>query len=115
MTTGSLAKADLTTRRLITIQIYISPILGGVFAYALFLIFMAGILQGTFFPKFQSANEPYETYANFIASIRPETNADVAKAIIWAFIAGFSERLVPNFIDKIAKEADASSRSKDQS
>lgn len=115
MATGSLAKADLTTRRLITIQIYISPILGGVFAYALFLIFMAGILQGTFFPKFQSATEPYETYANFVASIRPETNADVAKAILWAFIAGFSERLVPNFIDKIAKEADAAAKSQELS
>ena len=115
MTTGSLPKEDLTTRRLITIQIYTSPILGGVFAYALYLIFMAGFLQGSFFPSFKSATEPYETYANFVALTQPATNADVAKAVLWAFIAGFSERLVPNFIDKIAKEADTGSKSQDAS
>ena len=113
MTSGSLAKADLTTRRLITIQIYTSPILGGVFAFALYLIFMAGFLQGSFFPKFKFTDHPYDTYATFAALTEPATHADVAKAVLWAFIAGFSERLVPNFIDKIAKEADADSQSKD--
>jgi hypothetical protein len=105
MTVGPKAKLDLTTSRLITIQIYTSPILGGVFAFALYLIFMAGFLQGTFFPQFKSGSDPYETFATFAALTEPATHADVAKAVIWAFIAGFSERLVPNFIDKIAKEA----------
>ncbi|MHC4653858.1 MAG: hypothetical protein ACYS91_02435 [Planctomycetota bacterium] len=113
MTVGSIAKADLTTRRLITIQIYTSPILGGVFAFALYLIFMAGFLEGTFFPKFKSANDPYVSFATFAALTEPATHADVAKAVLWAFIAGFSERLVPNFIDKIAKEAAADSPSQD--
>lgn len=113
MAGGSIAKLDVTTMRLITIQIYTSPILGGVFAFALYLIFMVGLLEGTFFPKFKFAGEAYESFATFAALTEPATNADVAKAVIWAFIAGFSERLVPNFIDKIAKEAAADRASQD--
>jgi hypothetical protein len=113
MIIGSTAKTDIKTSRLITIQIYTSPILGGVFAFALYLIFMAGFLEGSFFPKFKSTSDPYETFAIFAALTEPATHADVAKAVLWAFIAGFSERFVPNFIDKIAKEAVADNPSQD--
>jgi hypothetical protein len=34
-----------------------------------------------------------------------KTNHDAVKTLIGAFIAGFAEGLVPNFIDKIARES----------
>jgi hypothetical protein len=46
----------------------------------------------------------YDTFQKFAPGANPATNQDAAKAIVWAFIAGFSEGLVPNFIDKIVKE-----------
>ena len=97
-------KSNAMTERLVTIQIYVSPFVGGVFAIVLYGIFMSGFVQGSLFPVFQSADKSFETFRDFAALTAPSTNADVAKAIVWAFIAGFSEGLVPNFISKIAKQ-----------
>lgn len=98
-------EANTAAMRLVTIQIYVSPIAGGVFAFVLYVIFMTGFLQGTFFPAFECGGQPFTDFQNFARSMEPATQADVAKAILWAFIAGFSEGFVPNFIDKLAKEA----------
>ncbi len=93
-------------RQLITFQIYISPVVGGIFAIALYLLFMSNILQGTLFPAFSPVmTQGYNSFKLFAHGANPATNQDAAKAIVWAFIAGFSEGLVPNFIDKIGKEA----------
>ena len=97
--------ANMTAMRLVTIQIYVSPITGGIFAFVLYTIFMTGFLQGTFFPAFQCGDEFYTNYKDFASSMEPTTHADVAKAILWAFIAGFSEGFVPNFIDKLTQKA----------
>ncbi|WP_143735888.1 hypothetical protein [Methyloprofundus sedimenti] len=102
---------DAMTKRLVTIQIYLSPFVGGVFAFVLYLIFMAGFVQGSLFPIFASGEEGFTTFSDFAKLSIPDENVDVAKAIVWSFIAGFSEGLVPNFISKIAKEADQNNQS----
>ncbi len=133
------ASTDMA-ERLVTIQIYVSPFVGGVFAMVLYVIFMAGLVQGSLFPAFsQSAQpslsltatadlttnaaptfrqpavqpQPFTTFGDFAANSMPATYADMAKALVWAFIAGFSEGLVPNFISKITKDADLDSEVKD--
>lgn len=105
LTMDKVERSGATTERLITIQIYLSPFVGGVFAFVLYTIFMAGFVQGSLFPVFASGEQAYTNYSNFATQNIPATNSDVAKAIVWAFIAGFSEGLVPNFISKIAKDA----------
>ena len=105
LTTAKAQESSAMTGRLVTIQIYLSPFVGGVFAFVLYLIFMAGFVQGSFFPDFANGEETFGTFRDFARCSIPATNADVAKAIVWAFIAGFSEGLVPNFISKIAKDA----------
>jgi hypothetical protein len=102
--------AGAMSERMVTIQIYISPFVGGVFAMTLFAIFMAGLVQGALFPTFQSADDSFNTFRVFADLTMPATNGDMAKALVWAFIAGFSEGLVPNFISKITKEADQEAR-----
>jgi hypothetical protein len=92
--------------RMVTIQIYISPFVGGVFAIILYGIFMSGLVEGSLFPKFQSVDESFNTFRSFADLTMPGTNSDMAKALVWSFIAGFSEGLVPNFISKITKDAD---------
>ncbi len=91
--------------RLVTIQIYVSPFVGGVFAIVLYGVFMSGLVQGSLFPEFKSGGEDFTTFKDFASQSMPSTNTDMAKAILWAFIAGFSEGLVPNFISKITKDA----------
>ncbi len=103
---GIIENPQAISGQLITIQIYVSPIVGGIFAIILYIIFMSGILQGTFFPVFSSDLQlDFESYDLFAKYANPATNQDVAKALLWAFIAGFSEGFVPNFIDKVARES----------
>jgi small-conductance mechanosensitive channel len=98
--------------RLITFQIYLSPVVAGVFSVILYGLFMANILQGELFPEFSEEalsgayqNEVRNGLHNFMFAAVPATHLDVAKALVWSFIAGFVENFVPNFIDKIAKTA----------
>lgn len=105
LATSGVQNYDPVTQRLIITQIYVSPFVGGIFAFVLYIIFMADFVQGPFFPAFESGAQPYTSFSDFAMLFVPKTNADVAKAIIWAFIAGFSEGLVPNFISKITNDS----------
>lgn len=89
------------------IQSIASPCLGGVFAVILYLAFGSCLLRGPLFPAFNGADLPYES-ANELKGLFlliPCTNKDVAMMFIWAFLAGFSERFVPNWLDKLAHDA----------
>ena len=90
--------------RLAVAQTWLSPIIGGTFAALLYSIFLAGILQGEFFPAFECAGEPFTDYAAF-STCNPTTNADAAMALVWGFIAGFGERFVPNVLDRFIGES----------
>ena len=110
---GVLADENPITKQLITFQIYVSPVVGGIFSIVLYLLFMSNILQGTLFPAFSTVMQTgYESFKLFAHGANPATNQDVARAIVWAFIAGFSEGLVPNFIDKIAQETTGKDQAK---
>jgi len=89
---------DEVPLRLAVAQTYLSPAIGGTFAVLLYCIFLAGILQGGFFPAFECAHQPFHDYASF-ASCNPTTNADASMALVWGFVAGFAERFVPNVLD----------------
>ncbi len=92
------------TRKLLTIQLYISPWIGGIFAVAMYGIFASGALQGELFPQFQATDLEFTTAYAFADQLLPATNSDAAKAILWGFVAGFAEMFVPNFIDKLTSE-----------
>ncbi|MEZ5299174.1 MAG: hypothetical protein R3F11_00650 [Verrucomicrobiales bacterium] len=98
------AEPDESEARLVIYQIYLSPLVGGVFGVACYGIFAAGLLQGDAFPAFDGSSE-FKGAASFADAMVPVTNADGAKALLWAFIAGFAEWFVPNFIDRFAKGA----------
>ena len=36
---------------------------------------------------------------------RPSAASDVAKLIVWSFLAGFAERLVPDALDRIVSQS----------
>ena len=86
-------------RRLVTAQIYLSPVIGGVFAIVLYGLFLGqSLITGDLFPSFGGcADATFDGFDSF-ANCSPDTNGEVAKAFVWAFAAGFLERLVPNFI-----------------
>lgn len=89
----------------------IPPLIGGIAAVVLYGIFAGGMLSGTFFPEFgyvpqhlSSDNNVTSDFINTVADWRPKEAIDYIKAIVWGFIAGFSERFVPNILEGFTKK-----------
>ncbi len=91
-------------------QILLIPIYGGIFAGVLYLIFLGGFLEGPLFPEFDyvtrsTADEPTEWIRKMLSETYPKTTQDFAKLFLWSFIAGFSERFVPQVISNLVSKA----------
>src|SRR5262249_17408100 len=78
-------------------SIVISPFLGGAFAVILFVLMAGKLLQGGLLPAFAdpASNPNYPVTAILWLFTWPASVGDAAKLLVWAFIAGFAERLVP--------------------
>jgi hypothetical protein len=90
-----------------TMQIYVSVLISGVLALVMYGLFLSGLLQGDLFPKFKNTAQDFESIYQLLRVVIPNQNIDTAKAIVWAFIAGFSERMVPNVLDRLINQAEA--------
>ena len=102
---------DSGATKLMIAQLYISPIVGGIFGLVLYILFMTHILQGPFFPSFSPQDgKEYVRFREFLSDVDPSQNIDAAKALFWSFVAGFSERFVPNLLDKISNDAKENER-----
>jgi hypothetical protein len=88
--------------------VVVAPIIGSFFAVLLYFLFVAGLLQGGFFPTFaggDSAKAGSVTLSDFLAHGVPATIADWGKLMVWSFIAGFAERFVPGVLDRLSGDA----------
>jgi hypothetical protein len=65
-------------------------IAGGLFATVLYFILVAGFLKGDLFPELPAGI--------------PQGGVAWAKLVIWAFLSGFAERLVPDTLDRLVNE-----------
>lgn len=85
------------------LQAYISPLVAGMLALVFHGFMAAEVVTGALFPEFKNSGLEFSSVEAFLKGLSPATNGDAAKAVVWAFVAGFSERLVPNVLDTIAK------------
>jgi len=97
---------DPLTNKLAILQVYVSPVIAGVFGFILYSLFLSGIVQGSLFPDFSGIDLKFDSVVGLFTDVAPANNLDAARALIWAFIAGFSERMVPNILDRVAKEGE---------
>jgi hypothetical protein len=106
-------------------QVLLIPVYGRIFSLVLYLLFLSGLLEGSLFPKFGQAvaagaaiTPPPGLDAgnirNFFLNTYPSTGQDLAKLIFWCFLAGFSERLVPQIITNIGAKAVAGKEEEDK-
>ena len=65
-------------------SLWVAPVLGAVFGMVLVLLINAGVISGALFPA--NLDDP----------------ARAPKLMIWAFIAGWAERFVPDVLNKLA-------------
>jgi len=87
----------------------IPPLVGAISAAILYVVFASEIVTGEFFPAFSCELSPIKAcneFQTFLSSWSPSNAQDYAKAIVWGFIAGFSERFVPDILNKVAKDSD---------
>jgi hypothetical protein len=74
-------------------SLYLSPISGAIFAAILYFLFMGHYLQGTLFPEV--SEESLKLPVNF------------GGLIVWSFLAGFAERLVPDVLSRLVARSGA--------
>jgi hypothetical protein len=85
--------------------LWLSPLLGAIFAVLLALMFIGGILKGTIFPEFvSSTGKAGLPFFDFTWNTLPKISDDYGKLFVWTFIAGFAERLVPDSIDRLTSK-----------
>lgn len=83
----------------------VPTVVGMLGAVIIYLIFAAGFLTGDLFPEFHCATDQNcADFHGFVANWRPDGPAANAKAIVWGFIAGFSERFVPDILNRLSSE-----------
>jgi len=86
--------------------ILLVPIYGGIFALVLYTLFLGELVQGHLFPRFAvpEFHDPPTTndLFLFLTQTYPQQGSEVAKLIFWSFVAGFSERFVPQIIARVA-------------
>jgi hypothetical protein len=109
---AKLSEADKATAArlqgsVLTMQVYVSMLIAGILALVMYGLCMTGLLAGQLFPQFRGIELDYDRMSNFLTGVKPMTNIDTGKVLIWSFIAGFSEKLIPNVLDRLASQAEA--------
>ena len=87
--------------------LWLSPLLGAAFAMILSLLFIGGLVSGSVFPRFQEVTWKIVTLRDWLCAVQPNGYKDYAVLLVWSFIAGFAERLVPDSLDKLIAEQNA--------
>jgi hypothetical protein len=76
------------------------------FATFLYVLFASSIHKRRFIPSLSNVgNTPYAFVMNFLDACKPATNQDLAKVLVWSFMAGYLERFVPNIISQIQSDS----------
>ena len=88
--------------------VFLPAIKGSLFAFLLFMMFIADLVSGDLFPKFGTVSNGTGgvMLLDMIGHAAPLSSADYAKLVIWSFLAGFAERLVPDTLTKLVSRKD---------
>lgn len=90
-----------------------APAFGAIFAAVFYCLMISGLVSGDLFPHLTTATAGDGQEGSlgldvFLRCTGPKAGVDLAKLMIWAFLSGFAERLVPDTLDRIASSAEGS-------
>jgi hypothetical protein len=83
------------------IYTWLSPLVGGVLALLVYVLFLSDLLSGQLFPRFVP-DATAQPQAGFVSVFHQHgaSYQDYAKLVFWSFVAGFSERFVTDVIGR---------------
>ena len=90
-------------------RLFLPAVNGAIFAVLFYMIILGGLVQGDLFPQVQNIQDAEGIKLSaLIEHGNPLSFADYAKLIVWSFLAGFAERLVPDTLSRLVskKESD---------
>ena len=84
---------------------FVPALVGMIGAAVIYVIFAAGLLKGDLFPEFRcnAAGGICDRFSDFVSGWSPDGPTAYAKAIVWGFVAGFSERFVPDILNRLGQ------------
>jgi hypothetical protein len=91
----------------LVIYSFVPAVVGAIAATVLYMLFASGLLRGDLFPAFvcKKGENLCTTFGMLIGEWGPNQATDYAKSIVWGFIAGFAERLVPDTLESLSRSA----------
>jgi hypothetical protein len=87
------------------LSVQVAPIIGALSAAVIAFLFASGLLTGSLFPKIAIIGQPEGALPIFLP-LNPANDLQFAMLLVWSFIAGFAERLIPDALDRLATQAD---------
>jgi hypothetical protein len=88
-------------------RLFLPAVNGAIFAVLFYMIIVAGLVQGDLFPKVQNLEDKAGIRLNGLFEYgKPLSSVDYAKLIVWSFLAGFAERLVPDTLTQLISKKD---------
>lgn len=119
----TLQEEDLLLLARSWVYVMLSPLVGGILALLLYVLFISGLLDGDLFPEFLKTGETVnaegivvggsdttntKTGLSVLFNVQGARYTDYAKIIFWCFLAGYSESFVTNIISHFESNADRS-------
>jgi hypothetical protein len=68
-------------------------------------LFASGLLSGALFPKVSVISKPPDGLPLFLP-LNSINDVSFAMLMVWSFVAGFAERLIPDALDRLATQAE---------
>lgn len=82
------------------VYIFLSPLVGGVLALLLYLVFVSELVQSPLFPTFAADSGTQEQSVVALFAHHADGYQEYAKILFWSFVAGYSEHFVTDIIGR---------------
>ncbi len=89
----------------------VPPVIGAIAAVVLYLVFIGKLLEGALFPSIScEPNQVCTTLMDIMNFYVPSKPEDYGKVLVWSFVSGFSERLVPDVMQGLVTKEQAAAK-----